>query len=408
MTKPKLIVTLIILILIWLSIIGYIFYNTSKQTKMIDLIGKSYEEVKEYAEKYKLNLKFEEDYSNDIDRDLVMRQNILVNTILSEGDTLVITMSLGGITQQAYYDHQVNELGQIPIMMYHGISNIKNIDTAYTNGNVTKDGYTRTAEAFRNDLEFYYQNNYQMISLKDLVGGKIDVELGKSPIVLTFDDGLANNINVTGIDNNGDIIIDPNSAVGILESFKEKYPDYNITATFFLNKNFFNQEYNDKIIKWLIDHNYDIGNHTYNHFDLSNLNCTQTQIEVGRMYDELSKITNQYVKIVSLPYGSPNEKEHSNFNCILNSSYNNKNYDSITTLSTENKASYSPFSTDYISEILPRIKAYDNNGDDDIAYHFKKLEDIKYISDGDVKKIVIKKEDEKKLNNEYDLEVIRY
>lgn len=73
-----------------------------------------------------------------------------------------------------------------------------------------------------------------MIRLNDYINGIVDVELGKSPIVLTFDDGLENNIKVTGLDSDGNIIIDPNSAVGILEEFKKKYPDFNVTATFFV------------------------------------------------------------------------------------------------------------------------------------------------------------------------------
>ena len=102
-------------------------------------------------------------------------------------------------------------------MMYHGIHNIKSSDTAYTGGNIDKDGYQRTAEAFRNDLEFYYSNGYRMIRLKDYIDGIIDVPLGKSPIILTFDDGLENNFRINGLDEDGNLIIDPNCAVGILE-----------------------------------------------------------------------------------------------------------------------------------------------------------------------------------------------
>ena len=36
---------------------------------------------------------------------------------------------------------------------------MKNSETSHTGGNVDKDGYTRTAEAFRNDLDFYYDRN---------------------------------------------------------------------------------------------------------------------------------------------------------------------------------------------------------------------------------------------------------
>ena len=141
------------------------------------------------------------------------------------------------------------ESGNIPIMMYHGIHNLKNDDTAYTGGNIDKDGYQRTAEAFRGDLEFYYDNNYRMIKLKDYIDRKIDVEVGKSPIILTFDDGLKNNIRIMGLDDKEELIIDPNSAIGILESFKKKYPDFNVTATFFLNGDLFEQpEYNEKYL----------------------------------------------------------------------------------------------------------------------------------------------------------------
>ena len=126
------------------------------------------------------------------------------------------------LTSEDYIENNVNELGEVPIMMYHGIHNKKNSDTDYTGGNVDKDGYQRTAEAFRSDLDFYYENGYRMVRLTDYVDGNIDVELGKSPIVLTFDDGLENNIKVTGLDEKGNIIIDPNSAVGVLEEYKKK------------------------------------------------------------------------------------------------------------------------------------------------------------------------------------------
>ena len=78
---------------------------------------------------------------------------------------------------------------------------MKNTDTDYTGGNVDKDGYHRTVEAFREDLEFYYRSGYRIIRLQDYVDGVIEVELGKSPVILTFDDGNKNNFNVLGEEN---------------------------------------------------------------------------------------------------------------------------------------------------------------------------------------------------------------
>lgn len=296
-------------------------------------------------------------------------------------------------------------------MMYHGIHNKSNEDTNYTGGNVDKDGYQRTAEAFKNDLEFYYENGYRMIRLTDYVDGNIDVELGKSPIILTFDDGLENNIKVTGLDEKGNIIIDPNSAVGVLESFKNKYPDFNVTATFFVNGGLFNQpEYNEKILNWLVDNGYDVGNHTYSHVNFSKSTISQTQEEVGLIYEMLDNIIpSKYVNIVALPFGSPYSLEHTNMPYIFDSNYNGKNYSTKSALRVGWKAESSPFSSEFNPKFLKRIRAYDNNGVEfDIEMNFKLLENNRYISDGNKDTIVIPKERETKILNSYDKEVIMY
>lgn len=315
------------------------------------------------------------------------------------------------LTKEDYINNNVNELGNVPIMMYHGIHNLTNEETNYIGGNVDKSGYQRTQESFRNDLEFYYNNNYRMIRLSDYVDGKISVELGKSPIILTFDDGLKNNINITGLDEEGNIIIDPNCAVGILEEFKKKYKDFNVTATFFLNGGLFQQkEYNEKIIKWLIENGYDIGNHTYSHVNFSKVDNLKTQEEVGKMYEILENIIpGKYVNIVALPFGSPYKLDHENMNYIFTSNYNNKTYNTKATLRVGWESELSPYSISFNPKFLKRIRAYDNNGSEfDIEMNFKILEDTKYVSDGKEDTIVIKEVDIEKVNNIYKKQVIVY
>lgn len=296
------------------------------------------------------------------------------------------------LTTEDYQKYKVDELGEVPIMMYHGIHYKKNDETQYIGGNVDKDGYQRTTEAFINDLEFYYENGYRMIRLIDYIDGNIDVELGKSPIVLTFDDGLENNIKVIGESKSGEIIIDPNSAVGILESFKKKYPDYNVTATFFINGGLFQQElYNEKIIKWLIKNGYDIGNHTYSHVDFTKIDSKKTEEEVGRIYKLLDNIIpNQYINVVALPFGSPYNLDHSNMDYIYLSEYGGKKYTTKSTLRVGWKAENSPYSIDFNPKFLKRIRAYDNDGREfDIQMNFNLLEKTRYISDGNKDTIII-------------------
>ena len=384
----------------------FLLIGCTKTNKMIDLSNKSIDEIKEYAIKNELNLEIDYEFS-DIEKDKIISQSIEVDSNINKNDNLKIIISKGIDYDTLYKENKVNELGNIPIMMYHGIVNKLDEDTPYTGGNVDKDGYHRTTESFIKDLEFYYSEGYRMIRLEDYVKGVIDVPLGKSPIVLTFDDGLENSIKVTGVDDNG-IIIDPNCAVGILESFKKKYPDYNVTATFFVNGTLFRQpKYNEQILNWLVDNGYDIGNHSYNHADFTKISESKSEEEIGKLYNLLDKyIKDKYINIVALPFGSPYKKSHNNFKHIINSSYENVVYNTISTLQVGWEANYSPFSSNFDESFIKRIRAYDNNGTNfDITHNFNRLKNNKYISDGDKNKIVPAGSE---VNNKFNLEVIYY
>ena len=387
---------LLVLLLLFVTSCG------SNKIYMDDLSNKSIDEIKEYCEKNSINVTFLEEYS-DIAKGNFISQSILPGEELGD---LVIKISKG-VDPSIYPEKKVNELGRVPIMMYHGIHNVA---AKYIGGNVDRDGYQRTSSAFRSDLEFYYSNGYRMVRLIDYVNGIIDVPLGYSPIVLTFDDGLENNIKVLGLDDNGDIIIDPNSAIGILEEFKHEHSDVNVTATFFVNGGLFNQdEYNVKILNWLVDHGYDIGNHSYSHADFSKIDSNKSIYEIGSIYKLLdSIIADRYVNIVALPFGSPYTKGHSNFSSIMSGSYDGFNYNTISALRVGWEADYSPFSNDFDKSFLKRIRAYDNNGVDfDIEMNFKLLESNRYISDGDKNLIVFPKDCSDEFNG-FELEYFSY
>lgn len=378
---------------------------------MPNFYNKNIKEVVEFTTKYNLDLEINEVFDDSIIKDNVTWQNIKSDEILKKDTKIVVSKSKGKNMEKQYKENNVDESGLIPVMMYHGIVNLKDSDTAYTGGNVDKDGYTRTAESFRKDLDYYYNEGYRMIRLEDYIDGKIDTEMGKSPIVLTFDDGLENNIKVTGLDSNGNIIIDPNSAVGILEEYKKKYPDYNVTATFFINGGLFRQtEYNEKILNWLIDNGYDIGNHTYTHVDFTTVDKNKATEEVGKMYQKLDGIIkDKYVNIVALPFGSPYDDDHSNFKYIIEGTYNGYTYNTKSTLRVGWEANYSPFSKSFNPQFIKRIRAYDNNGENfDIKMNFNRLKETGYISDGDINTIVIPTEYRNYIKNDTNRQIIVY
>ena len=209
----------------------------------------------------------------------------------------------------------------------------------------------------------------------------------------------------------GNILIDKNSAVGILEEFKANHKDAKVTATFFVNGGIFNQsEYNEKILNWMIDNGYDIGNHTQTHLDIKKSSGERVQKEIAYVYDELERIIpNKYVKIIALPFGSPYVKTHENFKYVLNTTYNNKTYETEAALRVGWEPEVSCFNKDFDKTFLKRCRAYDNNGKEfDITMVFNNLKNNKYISDGNVKTITVPESSKNLISQDNTLEVITY
>ncbi len=413
-------IILIILIVLGILLIGsgVYYFATNKDNGITNKINKdvmiklnTLEEVKKFAKDKNIEANITYEYSDTIEKYKVISQSIKEGESIKGITSFDVIISNGKLDKEKLASDGINELGKIPIMMYHGIREKTSSSTGTVGGNVDKDGYNRTPEAFREDLEFYYEKGYRMIRLEDYIKGKINTEYGKSPIVITFDDGNEDNIKVTGLDDNGNIIIDKNSAVGVLEEFKKKHPDVPVTATFFVNGGIFNQpEYNEKILKWLVDNGYDVGNHTQTHLDIKKSSGDRVQKEIAYVYDELEKIIpGKYVKIIALPFGSPYVKTNENFKYVLSTNYDGKTYDTEAALRVGWEPEVSPYDKDFDPTFLKRCRAYDNNGKEfDIDMVFTNLENNRYVSDGNSDTIIAKSDKESSINNNYDKKVITY
>ncbi len=132
---------------------------------------------------------------------------------------LILTAALLFVSLAAAADLPPNELGRIMILEYHKID-------------YPEERWTRTPENFRRDLETLYARGYRLVSLGDLLDGRLAVPAGTTPVVLTFDDSSPGQFRY--LEQNGTLEIDPKSAVGILEAFLRERPDFGRGATFFV------------------------------------------------------------------------------------------------------------------------------------------------------------------------------
>lgn len=190
-----------------------------------------------------------------------------------------------------YREVKPYEIGHIMVIMYHGIED--------------RPPYHRIKEDFIEDLQYLYDNNYRLISMKDYKSGIISTPAGFKPVVLTFDDGLSTTFSLE--EKNGELVVKEDSAIGILEAFCEEHPDFGKAAALYINGGkgaFEGAGTYEERLNWLVDHGYEVGNHTNSHPKLSQLNEEQVQEEIGKV-DRLIKetIPNYTVDTITYPHG---------------------------------------------------------------------------------------------------------
>jgi hypothetical protein len=199
-----------------------------------------------------------------------------------------------------------NLQGRIPVLEYHVIGGDKNTL------------YTRTAASYRNDLETAYKLGYRPITISQMLDKDFrDVPAGMSPVVVVFDD--ASDSQFRYLEKNGQLVVDPTSAIGIWEDFAKTHPGWKPRAVFCMlnggaaGHNFFgdNPKYNGQKkewrfqkVKYLADQGHELCDHTLWHAKLSQYpdNVVQEQIARNAMGID-SAVPGYKIRTLALPYG---------------------------------------------------------------------------------------------------------
>jgi hypothetical protein len=189
-----------------------------------------------------------------------------------------VTASIAAQTAPA---RQPNENGRIPILEYHLITD-------------HDSRWGRSAEHFRHDLKLLYDRGYRPINVSQLIDKQFDIPAGTSPVVFTFDDASPGQFSY--IEKNGELEIDPNSAVGIWLAFNKEHPDWGKRATFCMlpgaaaGHAFFGEKGIDgqksawrlKKVKFLADQGFELCNHTLWHANLAKYSDAVVQEQIAR------------------------------------------------------------------------------------------------------------------------------
>lgn len=237
-----------------------------------------------------------------------------------------------------------NEAGKIIIVMYHRIVEKET------------DEWTRSFDNFYEDLKYLYEKGYRSISLNDYINNDIRVPMGCTPIVLTFDDGTKGQFNLIK-DDNGNLIANPKSAVGIMEKFHEEHPDFGLNGTFFINQTgyFSGEGTREERLRYLIDRGFEIGNHTSNHVDFSKIGLEEIQKEIGEAVNKVKSLTDGYeMNSIALPYGN-SSKEYSEY--IQKGEYEGITYHNKAILLVGSNPALSPNNEKLNLLRLPRVRA---------------------------------------------------
>lgn len=270
-----------------------------------------------------------------------------------------------------------NELGRVMILEYHKVAE-------------PEERWTRTPANFRRDLETLFAKGYRLVGLNDLVDGRIAVPVGTTPVVLTFDDSSPGQFRY--VERNGEPVIDPDCAVGILEAFTARHPDFGRKATFFVlpgaskpNKLFNQPEYEARKLQYLASHGFEIGNHTLWHANLGKYPEAVVHDQIARAQLWIQRYVPDYrIRTLALPHGVyPRQLVWAREGAADGVSYH---YDAI--LRVAGGPAPSPFSAAFDPLHLPRIQALES----ELARwlgSFDRNPGERFVSDGDPSTVTI-------------------
>lgn len=163
-----------------------------------------------------------------------------------------------------------NELGVVPVLMYHRI-----VATP-------ESVYDRTPDGFRAELLRLAAEDYVPVTAGEYTSGDLDLPAGTHPVVLTFDDGDPSQL----------------AAVPIMREVAARYPRFRAVATFYVNSESFGDP---GALAELHAAGMEIGNHTATHANLRQ--SARVEEEIAGAHRVIAAATGVEPTTLALPFG---------------------------------------------------------------------------------------------------------
>jgi hypothetical protein len=274
---------------------------------------------------------------------------------------------------EAAAEVDANELGQVPVLMYHRL---------------LEDGggdYDNTPEQFEGELRRLHEEGYVAITTAELVDGRIDIPAGTTPVVLTFDDSTREQFTLTE-----DGEVDPDTAVGIMLRLEDELEGFRAAGSFYVLGSLFgaSAERGAELLRELHDLGFEIGNHTAGHENLGQLDATGVQAALaGGVANIEAAIPDAEVRTLSYPFGiRPDDPA-----LVAEGEHDGVSYSHAAGLLVGSGPAPSPHDVEFDPLAIPRIRSQpdvDPNADPDFGSGYwldvlAESPERRYVSDGD-------------------------
>ena len=286
-----------------------------------------------------------------------------------------------------------NELGLVPVMMYHRID-----------PNRTSE-YDLTPAEFRAELQRLWKDGFVPVNASSYISGDINIPRGKKPVVMTFDDGSSSQLAFTPSGQ-----VKPDTAVGIMLAFGKLHPDFKPAGTFYLNKDPFAAGADvPRYLRWLVQNGFEIGNHTLDHVPLNTVDDATIQKELADEANLIDQAVPGYqIKSMALPDGAI----PSNRSLAVQGSSGGTSYGPYGVMLVGANPAPSPFARDFDSAAIPRIRSAHmpwHNTQQDYLFDWwitqlERNPSSVYVSDGDASKVTFPPSESDKLASRYQSE----